>query len=169
MTIAFTIAAILILVVIFYVIQNQTLTAELAKQRNINKQLGKNAKAALSGLSVTCIELQKTYLSRIDDTKRHGLISEENYNHAYFVISKLGFVIMRAIEMNISIDHALQQACNASPYKTSEIKKFVADQPNEVRMAWSQNTVMGYMTAINRLSYIGQYSNITLSDDNLIS
>lgn len=169
MTIAFSIVAILILVVIYYVIQNQALANELIKQKNINKQLGKNAKAALSGLSITCIELQKLYLARIADSKRHGLLTEENYNHAFFVISKLGFVIMRAIEMDISIERALQQACSASPYKSSEIKKFISQQPNEVRMAWSQNTVVGYMSAISRLSYIGQYSNATLSDDSLVS
>lgn len=169
MTIAFTIIAILLLIVIYYVINNQALSNELIKQKNARKQLGKNAKSALSGLSITCIELQKLYLARIEDTKRHGLLTEDNHNYAFFVISKLGFVIMRAIEMDISIEQALQQACSASPYKPSEIKKFISQQPNEVRMAWSQNTVVGYMSAIARLSYIGQYSNATLTEDNLVS
>ncbi len=167
MTIAFTIGAILLLVVIYYIIQTQALSAEVIKLRNLNKQSGKNAKAALSGLSITCIELQKAYLARIAETKRHGLLTEDNYNLSYFVISKLGFVIMRSIEMDISIEQSLQQACSASPYKASEVKKFIANQPTEVRMPWSQNTVVGYMTAINRLSFIGQYSNATIGEDSL--
>ena len=162
---AFAIMAVLVLVVIYYVIQHQALTSELKRQTLANKQLGKNAKGALSGLSITCVELQKVYLKRVGESKRHGLLTENEYNHAFFIISKLGFVIMRAIETDTSIEHALQQACNASPYKASEIKKFIANQPTEVRMAWSQNTVVGYMSAIDRLSHIGQYTKEVLSGE----
>lgn len=150
--VAFGVIGFLVLLLIYFVLRNQSMQSELNQCRHQLKSIDKQNRFSLGSLGILSAELQKTYQLRLDGLQKHALISSEDYNIADFIMGQVAFVIMQCCEKSATIEEALTKALQSSDYDMQQINQFIAKHPSEIRVPWCKNTIGGFVSACHNLT-----------------
>ncbi len=151
-TIAFSIIGFLVLVLIYFVVRNQSIQAELNQLKHLVKSKDAQSRFSLSALLMLSGQLQNTYKKRLDSLQKHALISSEDYDTASFILGNVEFVIMQCCENRATVEEAINKALDRSTFTIEQINKYIAKQPSEIRVPWCKNSVGGFVSACHNLT-----------------
>jgi len=155
MIISFSIIGFLVLVLIYFVVRNQSLQREINQYKHSLKSSDSHAKLATHTLSSVSGELQKTFLSRLEANHKRGIISGDDYKVLGFILNHVDFVIMQCLEQKRTVEESVNKALESSELEITDVNQFIAKQPSEIRVPWCKNSVNSFVTACNNLS-VGQ-------------
>jgi len=144
---AFSIIAVLVLILIFFVFKVQSLHKQISANRGLARQNAEKANTAYSVLSITARTLQKIFTERVEQASKKGLISGKNYEVMMLITSSSAKIIFDACEKGLSIEQALTVAIRDSELSMDDIKAMMQEQPNDVRISWVQNHADGFIKA----------------------
>ena len=146
------IIAIMFIVLIYFVVRGQGLQREVKLAQNSVKSSQRKAKLTQRQLAFTAAELQRIYASRLESLNKRGLISQDEYKIANVIIKHVEFVVMKCDEHGMTVEEAVTQAIKNQNLKIDQINEFIKAQPSDIRMAWCQNTVDGFIAACRGIS-----------------
>lgn len=152
----FSIIAILVIMLIFFVLRGQNMQRELALTRQTAKSNAKKVNYAYTSLVVVTNNLQQIFVSRVEKAHQRALISEDHYGVLSILASLYSRIVMDCCEKEATVEEALKKSLKKTPFTIEEVKDVVKLFPSEVRMAWSKNTPDGFTAAMNHIS---QYIN----------
>lgn len=144
---AFSIIAVLVLILIFFVFKVQTLHKEISANRGVARQNAEKANSAYSVLSTTARTLQKIFTERVEQASKKGLISGKNYEVMMTITSSSARIIFDNCEKGFSIEEALTVALRETEISMEDVRTLMQEQPNDVRMSWVQNHADGFIKA----------------------
>lgn len=150
--ISFGVIGFLILILIYFVVRQQSMQAELNKLRIQMKSLDSQSKFSLSALVMVSGQMQKIYQVRLDNLQKHALMSNDDHRLASFIISQVEFVIMQCCEKRATVEEALHKGLASTDLDMETINKYIAKQPSEIRIPWCKNTVGGFVAACHNLT-----------------
>lgn len=150
--IAFGVIGFLVLILIYFVVRQQSMQAELKKLRNQMKSLDSQSKFSLSALVMLSGQVQKIYQTRLDSLQKHALISSDDHRYASFIVSQVEFVIMQCCEKRSTVEEALTLGLANTELDMESINKYIAKQPSDIRIPWCKNTVGGFVAACHNLT-----------------
>lgn len=152
----FSIIAILVIMLIFFVLRGQNMQRELTLTRQSAKSNAKKINYAYTSLVVVTNTLQQIFVSRIEKAHQRALITEDQYGILAILVNQYSRVVMDCCEKNATVEEALKKSLSKTAVSLEEVKDIVKEFPSEVRLSWSKNTPDGFTAAINNIS---QYIN----------
>ncbi len=152
----FSIIAILVIMLIFFVLRGQTMQRELALTRQTAKSNAKKVNYAYTSLVVVTNNLQQIFVSRVEKAHQRGLISEDQYGVLSILANQYSRIVMDCCEKDATVEEALKKSLSKTAVSMEDVKEVVKVFPSEVRLAWSKNTPDGLTAAMNNIS---QYIN----------
>lgn len=139
--------AFMVLLVIYFFVRSQSVEKELKVQKSQSKSSENQAKNALMSTASIVTELQKMLISRLEAAKRRNLVAGKQYDAAKTVYENMDKIVMQCCERGSTVSEACDKTfANTSP-NIEEIKTFISEQPNDVRMQWTRNTVNSFISA----------------------
>lgn len=141
------VVAVMVLLVTFFVVKFQRIQKVLKVQRRYAKSLEGQVKGTLASTTTIVNELQKMLLTRLEDAKRRNLVSGEQYNTVKILYENMDGVVKQCCDKGFTVAEAAGKTfANTSP-NIEEIKAFISEQPDEVKLQWSRNTVNHFISA----------------------
>jgi hypothetical protein len=137
----------LILVLVFVVTRNQNAQSELKKSQHAHKLLLTQNKYSLGIVMTLSSVLQNTFQVKLAALKNHGLINQQDYDMANFILDNFQFVLVQCCQHNETVEVAVRKALKGQDFSIEEVGQFIARQPSEVRVPWCKNTVEGFVAA----------------------
>lgn len=146
------IIAFMLMIIIYFVIRSQGLQREIKLATNASKSSGRKLKQTQKQLVFMAHELQTIFLSRLESVNKRGLLKQDEYQIAYFILNRFEFVVMNCAEHGSTVEEAVSKSLQSQAVKIEQINEFIKEQPSEVRMAWCQNKLDGYVAACRGIS-----------------
>ncbi|WP_088331072.1 hypothetical protein [Lacimicrobium sp. SS2-24] len=152
----FGLCGLLVVIVIYLVIRTQMLQQELNQQKLWQKSADKQRRYLLQNMGYLSAELQNNLIKGLNKTHQHRLISQRDYELALFILNNTSNIVLMCFEKGLTVQEAMKKLTNSSGIDMEELRKFIAEQPNPVRMAWSKNQPSGFIRACSLISMTGQ-------------
>jgi hypothetical protein len=146
------IIALMGIALIFMVVRGQALQREIKLAQNSVKSQGRQVKSAQKQVAFMAHELQRIFLSRLEASNKRGLISQDAYQIAAFVLQRFEFVVMNCTEHGSTVEEAVNRALTNQTVTIEQVNEFIKAQPSETRVAWCQNTLDGFIAACRNIS-----------------
>jgi len=150
--VSFGVIGFLVLMLIYFVVRQQSMQVELNKLRNNVKSLDKQGRFSLSALLMLSGQLQKTYQGRLDSLQKHAMISADDYKYASFIISQVENVIMQCCEKSATVEEAITKQLANSEMEMEQVNQYIARQPSEISIPWCKNTIGGFIVACHNIT-----------------
>ncbi|MDF2179295.1 hypothetical protein P2G88_13625 [Aliiglaciecola sp. CAU 1673] len=154
----------LVLTLIYFVVRSQNLQRQLYQYKAAQKAGEAQFRFTLGNTNYLAHELQRTFVSRLEKTHRHGLIKQEDYDIALFILSNFANVVMLCCEKQASVQEAVNRTLNKSSMRLETLNHFISQQPSQIKMVWIKNQLNGYISACNQLSMMGQLQEATAEE-----
>ncbi|MCW8091194.1 hypothetical protein [Alteromonas sp. ASW11-130] len=148
----FSIMGVLVIALIYFVLRAQTYQRELSLVRSTAKSNAKKVNIAYTNLVMLTNELQSVFTQRLEVANSKGLLTGGNFTAAKVVIKNFSNVIMDCCEKGNTVEEAITRRLKNDSVSLIDVKNFIKEQPNDVRMSWSKNTPEGFITACNNFS-----------------
>lgn len=152
MVLAFSIIGLLVLTLIYFLVRHQASQTEIRALRHQMKSLDSQSRFSLSALTTLASQLQRIYLTRLENLQKHALIGSEDFAIAKFIMNQVEFIVMQCCEKRATIEEALNKTLENSEFSIEQINKYIAKQPSEIRIPWCKNTVGGFISACYNLT-----------------
>ena len=149
---AFSIIAVLVLILIFFVLKVQSLQKLVNSNKHLAKQNASKANSAFVTLSTTAKSLQQIFIERVESASSKGLISGKKYDVLILIVSSSAKIIFDNCEKGHSIEEGLNIALRDTELSMEDIKSFMQEQPNAVRISWVKNTADGFIKACDLMT-----------------
>lgn len=149
---AVSIILFMVMILIYFVVKNQTLAKELKEYRYQARSAQKQSKYALSTVDSLAAQIQKILMSQLESANKRGLIKGEQYEKCKAIFNCFEYVVMQCCEHNATVEEALNRGLGDSEVSMDDIKKFISELPSEVRMAWVKNNVGSFVVACNNIN-----------------
>ena len=146
------IIAIMFMVLIYAFMRAQALQKDVRMAQNSSKSSNRKLKMTQKQLVFMAHELQTIFLSRLESVNKRGLLKQEQYQIAFFILNRFEFVIMNCAEHGSTVEEAVNKSLQGQAVKIEQINEFIKEQPSDVRMAWCQNKLDGYVAACRGIS-----------------
>ncbi|MDM7859289.1 hypothetical protein QTP81_01555 [Alteromonas sp. ASW11-36] len=146
------IIAIMFIVLIYFVVRGQGLQRDVKLANNATKNQARRLKSAQQQVAFMAHELQRIFLSRLESLNKRGLLSQDDYQIAYFILNRFEFVLMNCTEHGSTVEEAVNRALMHQSVTIEQVNEFIKKQPSEVRVAWCQNTQDGFIAACRGIS-----------------
>ncbi|MBT0586735.1 hypothetical protein [Alteromonas oceanisediminis] len=146
------IIAIMLIILIYFVVRGQSLQREIKLAQNNSKSSLRKVKLTQRQLAFTAAELQRIYAARLESLHKRGLMGQDDHKVASIIIKHVEFVVMKCNEHGMTVEEAVTLAIKNQNLKIDEVNEFIKAQPSDVRMAWCQNTVDGFIAACRSIS-----------------
>mmetsp|Transcript_9577 Transcript_9577/g.12398 ORF Transcript_9577/g.12398 Transcript_9577/m.12398 type:complete len:169 (+) Transcript_9577:40-546(+) len=150
--VSFGVTGFLVLILIYFVVRQQSMQVELNKLRNSVKSLDKQGRFSLNALLMLSGQLQKMYQGRLDSLQKHALISADDYKYASFIISQVETVIMQCYEKSATVEEAITRQLASTEMEIEQINQYIAKQPSDIRVPWCKNTIGGFIAACHNIT-----------------
>lgn len=150
--VAFGVIGFLVLILIYFVVRNQSLQSELNQIKHALRSIDAQSKFSLNALVMLSGQMQRTYLAKLENLKKHALINQDDYDIANFILNQVEMVIMQCCEHKSTVEEAINKAVDNSTYSIEQINQFIAKQPSEIRVSWCKNTVGGFVAACHNMT-----------------
>ena len=150
--VAFGVIGFLVLILIYFVVRNQSLQTELNQIKHALRSMDAQSKFSLNALVMLSGQMQRNYLARLNNLQKHALINNDDFEIASFILNQVEMVIMQCCEHKSTVEEAINKAVDNSTYNIEQINQFIAKQPSEIRVSWCKNTVGGFISACHNLT-----------------
>lgn len=149
---AFGVMGILIFILIYFVMRAQTLQREVALSRSGLKSQTQRATVAFNSLTHVCLKLQHIYTDHIETASTKGLISTAQYQVPAFLMSHFAEIVLDCYQGGKNTEEALTRLLGPEQTLTMEdVRRFMQEQPSQIRMAWAKNTPDSFISACEQL------------------
>ena len=149
---AFGVVGILVIILIYFVMRAQTLQREVALSRSGLKNQTQRATLAFSSLTQVCLKLQHIYIDNIETASSKGLISSAQYPMLAFLMTHFAEIVLDCYQGGKNTEEALTRLLGPEQALTMEdIRRFMQEQPSQIRMAWAKNTPDGFISACEQM------------------
>lgn len=119
-----------------------------------SKTSSNQAKGALITLDNLALEIQKILLGKLDAAQKRKLVSGTDHEAVKAIFSNIERIVMSCSEHGLTVGEATKKVfANSSP-GMEEIKLFISNQPNEVKLPWSRNDVSGFITTCTNIAQL---------------
>jgi len=152
MVVAVSIILFMVIVLIYFVVKNQTMAKELREYRHLARNAENKSRFALTTVDSLAGQIQKILISQLESAQKRGLIKGEQYEKASAVYSSFEYVVMQCCEHSATVEEALSRALGSSNFSMDDIKKFISEMPSDVRAAWMKNNVGNFVVACNNIN-----------------
>jgi ABC-type anion transport system duplicated permease subunit len=146
------IIAIMFMVLIYSFVRKQALHREIKIAQNTSKSINRKLKLTQKQLVSISHELQAIFLARLESVNKRGLLKQEQYQIASFILNRFEFVVMNCVEHDSTLEEAVNRSLLGQAVKIEQINQFIKDQPNDIKVAWCQNKIDGYLAACRGIS-----------------
>jgi hypothetical protein len=146
------IIAIMLMVIIYFVVRSQGLQREIKQANNASKASSRALKLTQKQLVLMSSELQRIFLTRLENQNKRGLIGQDSYQIAFFILKHFDFVVMNCAEHGSTVEEAVNKALRNQAVKLENINEYIKVQPNDIRIAWCQNSLEGFIAACRGIS-----------------
>lgn len=146
------IIAIMFIVMFYFVVRVQGLQRSVRLANRATRNHARRIRAAQQQVSFMAHELQRIFLSRLESVNKRGLISQEDYQIGAFILNRFEYILMNCTEHGSTIEEAVNRAVFNQAVTIEHINEFIKKQPNEIRVAWCQNTQDGFVAACRGIS-----------------
>lgn len=143
--------AFMVLLVTFFVVKSQRIQKDLKVQRRHIKSLESQLKSSLSSTTSIVNELQQLLLSRLEDAKRRNLVGGERYETTKTLYQNMDRVVLQCCEKGFTVAEAAGKTFAKSSPDIEGIKVFISEQPDDVKLQWSRNTVNHFISALIKI------------------
>lgn len=147
MLVAFSVIGFLILVLGYMALRLQNTQKELTLTRSSAKQHSSKATHAHRTLVMVTDALQKNLATRTDNAFKRRLINQQQHLVFMLLMNNFSNIVMICCEKNASVEEALGQVLKTEALSFEDIQLVLKAMPSNVRMAWSKNTVDGFIAA----------------------
>lgn len=149
---AFSVLAFVLLFLLYFAIRSQKLERELKANRQTLKANSKQLRSSMKALLVLADEMQQVYMHRFNSAYHKGLLSQDNHIVGSVLLANLAFVIIQCCEYRNTVEQAVTKAISSAGLPIGQVNNFIALQPNKVKLAWSQNSLDGFLQACRLIS-----------------
>ena len=149
------IIAIMFIVLIYFVVRGQGLQREIKVAQNATKAQSRSAKNAQRQVAFMSHELQRIFLAQLDAANKRGLLSHDDYQIIYFILNRFEYVVMNCTEHGSTVEEAVNRALVNQSVTIEQINELIKKQPSEIRVAWCQNAMEGFIAACRGKSSAG--------------
>lgn len=148
----FAIFAVLFLLLIFLGVKNQNLQKQLLLNQNTLKSTTRRVNDANSSMVLLSQQIQGFLAERLDASHKRGLLSPKHYEVLRPMFEKISAVAVYCMEKGMSVEEALNAALQDAEVTLEQIREVIKVQPSDTRMAWTKNTLNGFILACKGLS-----------------
>ena len=145
--------AALILLLIFLGLKLQNLQKQLVLSQSSLKSTARRMSDANSSMVTLSKQIQGFLTERLDASQKRGLVSAKTYEVIQPMFDKISTIALYCMEKGMSVEEALTAVLQGSEVSLEEIKEVIKVQHSDVRMAWSKNTLDGFILACKGLSF----------------
>lgn len=145
--------AALVLLLIFLGLKLQNLQKQLVLSQSSLKTTARRMSDANSSMVTLSKQIQGFLTERLDASQKRGLVSAKTYEVIQPMFGKISTIALYCMEKGMSVEEALTAVLQGSEVSLEEIKEVIKVQPSDVRMAWSKNTLDGFILACKGLSF----------------
>ncbi|WP_100644112.1 hypothetical protein [Alteromonas facilis] len=146
------IIAIMSIILVYFVVRGQGLQRELKLAQHGAKAKSRALKIGQKQIAFMAHELQQIFLSRLEALNKRALLSQDDYQIAFFILNRFEYVVMNCTEHGNTVEEAVTRSTENQPISLEKINEFIKKQPSEIRVAWCQNTVDGFIAACRGFS-----------------
>lgn len=154
---------------IYFVLRSQNLQRQLQQHKAVQKTSEAQTRFILGNTNYLAHELQRTFVSRLNHAHKHGLIKQEDYDIALFILSNFAKVVMLCCEKHATVQEAVAKTLSKSSVQQETLNHFISQQPNQIKMVWIKNQLNGYISACSQISQMGQLQESTATEDDKAS
>jgi len=142
----------MVMVLIYFVVKNQTMSKELREYRHLARNAENKSKFALTTVDSLAGQIQKILVAQLESAQKRGLVKGEQYEKASAVFKCFEDVVMQCCEHGATVEEALKRGLANSEFSLDEIKKLISEMPSDVRTAWMKNNVASFVLACNNIN-----------------
>ncbi len=151
--ITFAVFAALVTLLVFFGFKIQNLQKQLLISQNSLKSTSRRMNNANSSMVVLSQQIQGFLIERLESSHKRGLISNKPFEVLHPMYEKISAVAVYCMEKGMSVEEALKTALKDTEVTLEQLREIIKEQPSEIRMAWSKNTLDGFIIACKGLSF----------------
>ncbi|MDC8831823.1 hypothetical protein [Alteromonas gilva] len=151
--ITFAIFAALVVLLVFFGFKIQNLQKQLLISENNLRANTRRMNHASGSMVVLSQQIQSFLLERLESSHKRGLISNKPFEVLHPMFEKISAVAVYCMDRGMSVEEALKTALKDSEVTLEQLREIVKEQPSDIRMAWSKNTLDGFIVACKGLSF----------------
>ena len=145
--------AALVLLLIFFVLKIQNLQKQLVLSQNNLKATSRRMNDANGSMVVLAQQIQGFLTERLDSSHKRGLINVKHYEVLQPVFEKISTVSVYCMDKGMSVEEALNTVLQDTEISLMQVREIIKIQPSDIRVAWSKNTLDGFILACKGLSF----------------
>ncbi|NVK56870.1 MAG: hypothetical protein HWE26_14800 [Alteromonadaceae bacterium] len=151
--IIFAAFAALVILLVYFGFKIQNLQKELLITHNNLKSTSRRMTSANSSMVVLSQQIQSFLIERLESSHKRGLISNKPFEVLHPMYEKISTVAVLCMDRGMSVEEALKTALKDSEVTLEQLREIIKEQPSDIRMAWSKNTLDGFIIACRGLSF----------------
>lgn len=148
----FSIIAILTLLLIFMFVKNQQHYKAIEDLRNQLKRSTRHLNNVALSTNVLTAGTQTNLLKRLNAAHKRGFVSEQDASVLNHIFLEFETIVARCLEKGFTLEEAIKEMLQGQELTLQEVKDTIKKFPKEVRLAWSKNTVDGFILATQNIS-----------------
>ena len=151
--IVFACFAALFVLLIFFGFKIQNLQKQLALSQNSLKATVRRVNDTNSSMVTLAQQIQSFLNERLESSHKRGLINSKHFEVLHPLFDKISAVAVYCMDKGMSVEEALNATLQESEITLEQVREVIKVQPNDVRLAWSKNTIDGFILACKGLSF----------------
>lgn len=159
MVAAVSIIMFMVMILIYFVVKNQTMAKELREFRHLARSAENRSRFALTTVDSLAAQIQKMLTSQLDAAQKRGLIKGEQFETASAIFKVFESVVMQCCEHGATVEEGLKRSLGSGGKSIDDVKKYISEMPSEVRVPWLKNNVGNFVIACTNI--INHYTNPT--------
>ncbi|HBY38045.1 MAG TPA: hypothetical protein DEH24_01435 [Alteromonas sp.] len=145
--------AALVLLLVYFVMRVQSLQKELVLSQSNLKASNRRISDSTSGMVMLAKQIQHFLVERLESSHKRGLIDTGAFEVFQFVFHNISTIAVLCMDKGMTVEEALKSVLQESEITMESIREKVKLQPSEIRVAWSQNTLEGFVVACKGISF----------------
>ncbi len=151
--ITFAIFAALVVLLVYFGFKIQNLQKQLVISESNLKSTSRRMSNANGSMVVLSKQIQHFLLERLESSHKRGLISNKPFEVLHPMFERISAVAVNCMDKGMSVEEALKVAMSGSDVTLEQLREVIKEQPSDIRMAWSKNTLDGFIIACKGLSF----------------
>lgn len=149
----FAAIAALVLLLIYFVMRVQNLQKELVLSQSNLKASNRRINDSTTGSVMLAKQIQHFLVERLESSHKRGLIDSGAFDVFQFVFHNISTIAVLCMDKGMTVEEALNSVLQDSELTIENVREKVKVQPSEIRVAWSQNTLEGFVIACKGISF----------------
>lgn len=146
----FSIGGCALLLIVFLFYRSETLRRNYKALRMKYTSTDKNNKYLAQQMMMLAEEIQYSYLVQLDGAEKRGIIDSAKAKKVKALVHCIGSVIEGVLK-SYTVQQCLTGALPEHGFSLEEIQKMISEEESHIRMAWTKNSLDGYMKLCREL------------------